>query len=79
LLGRDTIVADREVDVAEAMLVGEIDVGSGTVDGDDGPHAEFVERTKPFFIVRTTTTQELVGKTEDVVQAGGLDRDRKRR
>src|SRR5205814_1359062 len=70
---RHAVVADREVDVAEAEAAGPLDVGPGAVHRNDRADPEPLQRTEAGVVLGAAAAVEPAGDAEDVVQAGQVE------
>ena len=70
LLAGHAVIADRQVDVAEAELAGRLDVGRRPVDADEGPDAQLLEGRQGFGTVRVAAAIEPRAQAISILDPG---------
>ena len=71
-VGADAVVAMGQMDVAEAEFFGEVEVGCGAIDGDDGFDAEVSKGLETGLAFRSAARKNIGAEEIEIVDAGRI-------
>src|SRR5690349_10398493 len=75
-IGRNAVVADGQMDVAQAVLARRFHVGLSPIHADDGLHSEPNQFTERSISLRRASRKDIGGRPEKIMQTGRWNRRR---